>query len=149
MASLYNRATPPQARVLRIIEGAVHNAAHAHPEIKITPKFARGVAKRAAGTLTAQWPDVLAAPSKAPSEKSGARVNGRRRSGRSDLAKGEPRGGVTGSNRAPAINAVYLRIARLIAPAKAGGDPEAAEALRAAATALGTLIKKRRKAAKT
>lgn len=32
MTSLYNRATPRQAAVLRIVEGAVHNAAHAHPE---------------------------------------------------------------------------------------------------------------------
>jgi len=149
VTSLYNRATPPQARVLRIIEGAVHNAAHAHPEIKITPKFARGVAKRAAGTLTAQWPEVLAGALASPSEKSEATGYNRRRSGRSDPAKGEPRGEASPVHRLPAIEPIYRRIARLIAPARAGGDLETAEALRIAATAIGTLLKNRRKAAKT
>lgn len=61
MASLYNRATPSQARVLRIIEGAIKNACDAHPEIQISPRHRRSIAKRAAGTLTAQCQDVLAA----------------------------------------------------------------------------------------
>lgn len=60
MASLYKRATPPQARVLRIIEGAVKNVADAHGE-EYNPRMARSIAKRAAGTLTAIWPEVLAA----------------------------------------------------------------------------------------
>jgi hypothetical protein len=70
MATLYKRATPSQARVLRIVAGAVKNAAHAHPGVVVTDRFARSVAKRAAGTLTAQWPDVLAAGQ--PSDKVGA-----------------------------------------------------------------------------
>ncbi len=61
MISLYNRATPTQIRILRAVEGAVRNAAHGHPRYDIPESFARSVAKRAAGTLTAQWPDVLAA----------------------------------------------------------------------------------------
>jgi hypothetical protein len=61
MVTLYKRATPAQARILRIVEGAVKNAADAHPELKISPHYRRSIAKRAAGTLTAQWPDVLAA----------------------------------------------------------------------------------------
>ena len=61
MTSLYNRATPSQARILRIVEGAVKNAADAHPTIEVSKRFARSVAKRAAGTLSAQWPEVLAA----------------------------------------------------------------------------------------
>lgn len=60
MASLYKRASPAQYRMLRIIAGAVSNAAHAH-RASLPHNFARSVAKRAAGTLTAQWPDVLAA----------------------------------------------------------------------------------------
>lgn len=60
MTSIYNRATPSQARILRIVEGAVKNAADAHPNIVLTKTFARSVAKRAAGTLTAGWPEVLA-----------------------------------------------------------------------------------------
>lgn len=59
MTTLYRRATPQQRRVLRIVEGAVRNAAHAHG-LTLPPRFARSVAKRAAGTLTAQWPDALA-----------------------------------------------------------------------------------------
>jgi hypothetical protein len=70
MSSLYKRATPGQAYVLRVVEGAVRNAAHAHSEL-INPRFARSVAKRAAGTLTSQWPEVLAARSK-PSDRAEA-----------------------------------------------------------------------------
>ena len=63
MTTLYNRATPRQAIVLRMIEGAVRNAAHAHPGCTIDDKrIARSIAKRAAGTLTAAWPSMLAAP---------------------------------------------------------------------------------------
>ena len=68
MASLYRRATPSQQRILRIVEGAVKNASDAHPEVLISPRLKRSIAKRAAGTLTAQWPDVLAA--RASSERS-------------------------------------------------------------------------------
>lgn len=60
MATLWKRATPSQRVALRIVAGAVMNAAHAHGT-NITKSFARSVAKRAIGTLTAQWPDVLAA----------------------------------------------------------------------------------------
>jgi hypothetical protein len=68
MTSLYNRATPSQQRILRIVEGAVKNTCDAHAaDVRLPPRFARSVAKRAAGTLSAQWADVLAA--KAPSGK--------------------------------------------------------------------------------
>lgn len=61
MVSLYKRATPMQMRMLRIVEGAVLNTVHAHPEPREDlARFARGVAKRAVGTLTAQLPEVLA-----------------------------------------------------------------------------------------
>jgi hypothetical protein len=61
MATLYKRATPRQAMVLGIVEGAVKNEAHAHGR-KIDPRQARSIAKRAAGTLIAAWPSVLASP---------------------------------------------------------------------------------------
>lgn len=70
MATLWNRATPPQYRMLRAIAGAVRNTAHAH-QLEMPKNFARSVAKRATGTLTAQWPDVLAA-------KANRRQNGER-----------------------------------------------------------------------
>lgn len=59
MATLYKRATPSQAQILKIIEGAVKNAHDAHG-LEFDPRLARSIAKRAAGTLTAQWPEVLA-----------------------------------------------------------------------------------------
>ena len=61
MPSIYHRANPSQARIMRAVEGAVRNAADAHPGWSFDRRFARSVAKRAAGTLTAEWPDVLAA----------------------------------------------------------------------------------------
>jgi len=60
MATLWKRAIPSQFRMLRAIAGAVVNTGHAH-HIELPKNFARSVAKRATGTLTAQWPDVLAA----------------------------------------------------------------------------------------
>lgn len=62
MTSLYKRANARQVLVLRIVEGAVRNALHAHPGQQVSERFPRSVAKRAAGTLTAQWAEVLATP---------------------------------------------------------------------------------------
>ena len=74
MASLYKRKTRKQALALKIIEGAVRNAAYHHLDNPLPSYFARSVAKRAVGTLTAVWPDVLA-PDGA-SQNSGAREAG-------------------------------------------------------------------------
>ena len=71
MTSLYRRATPRQKKVLLMIEGACHNAAHAHPKWEFDPRLATSIAKRAAGTLTAQWPDVLAASPSMRSDRDG------------------------------------------------------------------------------
>ena len=59
MATLYKRATPSQRKILRIVKGAVLNEADAHGR-KRDEIMARSIAKRAAGTLTAQMRDVLA-----------------------------------------------------------------------------------------
>lgn len=72
MSSLYARATPRQARVLRIVEGAVRNASDAHPAKRIDDRMARSIAKRAAGTLTAAW-SVLAAQGRQPLAPSDSR----------------------------------------------------------------------------
>lgn len=69
MATLINRATPRQVRVYRIVRGAVRNAAAAHPKWPFDDRLAGSIAKRAAGTLTAAWPDVLAVPAGVPSEQ--------------------------------------------------------------------------------
>src|SRR6185437_4082726 len=61
MSTLWKRASPREAKVLRIISGAVLNTNDAHPgKYKVDANFARGVAKRAVGTLSSQWPGVLA-----------------------------------------------------------------------------------------
>ncbi len=61
MATLYKRANARQKRLLRIVEGAVRNALHAHPDgYTKHDHFARSVAKRAVGTISSQWGDLLA-----------------------------------------------------------------------------------------
>lgn len=60
MTTLSRRANPTQKRMFRIIEGAIKNAADAHPG-KIDISIARSVSKRAVGTLSAQFAEVLAA----------------------------------------------------------------------------------------
>lgn len=90
MATLWNRATPSQYRMLRAIAGAVRNAAHAH-QIEMPKTFARSVAKRATGTLTAQWPDVLAATANRRQNSSCARLVSRELRG-SDLSRGPSKG---------------------------------------------------------
>lgn len=62
MTTLAKRSTPRQAQVMRMIEGACRNAAHAHPGRVLDETMARSIAKRATGTLTSQWGQVLAAP---------------------------------------------------------------------------------------
>jgi hypothetical protein len=72
MVSLYKRSSPSQRRMLRIVEGAVKNALDAHPRASVPHNFARSVAKRATGTLSAQLPEVLAA--KKPSSRDRAQL---------------------------------------------------------------------------
>lgn len=62
MATLWKTATESQYRMLRAIAGAVKNASDAH-DMGLAKSFARSVAKRAVGTLTSQWEEVLAAKS--------------------------------------------------------------------------------------
>ena len=91
MATLWKRATPSQYRMLRAIAGAVRNAAHSKG-VQLPHNFERGVAKRAVGTLTAQWPDVLAA--KCHRRQDGSRDVFLTRGPRSsDLAKELSKGG--------------------------------------------------------
>ena len=46
---------------MRMIEGACRNARHAHPNWDFDPRLEKSIAKRATGTLTAGWAEVLAA----------------------------------------------------------------------------------------
>lgn len=63
MVTFAKRATPSQLQILRAVAGAVKNTADAHPKWTIHPNMARSISKRAAGTLTADWPKGLAAHS--------------------------------------------------------------------------------------
>jgi hypothetical protein len=60
MTTLSNRLTPRQAMVMRMIEGSIRDAVNAHPDWNFDPRFVKSIAKRATGTLTSQWGDVLA-----------------------------------------------------------------------------------------
>lgn len=63
MATLEKRASLRQLRVMRIIAGAVRNTIHYHSDWPLNHQsLPRSIAKRATGTLTAQWPEVLALP---------------------------------------------------------------------------------------
>jgi hypothetical protein len=74
MTTLAKRATPAQQRILRIVQGAVLNVADAHG-LPRDPYLARSIAKRATGTLTAGWPEVLAARLATSSDKARAHVS--------------------------------------------------------------------------
>jgi hypothetical protein len=126
MASLYNRATPSQVRILRIVEGAIKNAADAHPELDIRPHHRRSIAKRAAGTLTAQWPEVLAAASRAPESGVGLTVSRPHRQS-SHRMKAVGRGAAEGYQRFP-LRRLIAEIARPIRDLKLSGQTERARA---------------------
>lgn len=127
MTSLYKRATPSQARILRAVEGAVKNAAHAHTCDTLPRNFARSVAKRAAGTLAAQWPDVLAARFDEPSGRSGAGISGAGRQRWAKPAKPIGRGSSHVLRRSP-LPALWKALAAQIRPLKESGQHEKAAA---------------------
>ena len=137
MSTFVKRATPRQRRVYRIVEGAVRNAAHAHPEYRIPALFAKSVAKRAAGTLTAAWPSVLAAKIPTPSGRSadqfrtspatpGAQLRPRRASRLTGATGGAC--AVSIGRRTPAVRLRRL-IGMMVGSAKRAGETARAEAL--------------------
>lgn len=135
MATLYNRATPPQALVLRMIAGAVKNTADAHPEYQIDARFCRSVAKRAAGTLTGQWPAVLAARAMPSNQGVSQVTTGHRASepcmehitGASQATKGHRRGAIS-NGRSP-LRSLWKTLSWKIGEAKRAGETQRAEAL--------------------
>lgn len=114
--------------MIRAIQGAVKNAADAHPEYHIDGRFARSVAKRATGTLTAQWSEVLAArqmpsdwPDDAPSHR-------RQPSASKLLEKPRRRAPIPGTRRSP-LRRVWKELSWRIGEAKRAGLQERAAAL--------------------
>lgn len=127
MVTLSKRATPSQKRVLRAVEGAVKNASDAHPDWKLSPAVARSIAKRAAGTLTAQWPDVLAARS-ALSDRADGDTWCISRPQLSDTRSKAGRGPSYRPRRSP-LQKLWKEIAMEMRKAKDIGPPGRAEAL--------------------
>lgn len=127
--------------MLRIISGAVLNTAHAHPGQLPDLKFARGVAKRAVGTLSAQWADTLAAKSQdvLPSGNRWDRLRPRRR--RVTRSQSHDAGRSNGLEAAP-FTKLCAKMGRMIGPLIAKGETEKVEALRAAIIALAPLVRK-------
>lgn len=125
MVTFYKRACPSQKMVLRIVEGAVKNASDAHPEIEISPQHRRSIAKRAAGTLTAQWPDVLAA--REPSESDGVLSGSKTHRRSSQLVPATGREASHDHQRFP-LRRLISMISRPIRGLKESGQDERAEA---------------------
>lgn len=119
MTTLANRASPSQSRIMRAVSGAVKNVADVHPDWKVHPRLAGSVAKRAAGTLTAEWPDVLA-----------ARLARRQERKFGHLLLPTPRRRPThiGPVRPP-LKSLWARLTREVGPAKHAGQTERAETL--------------------
>lgn len=122
MATLWNRATSPQYRMLRAIAGAVRNTAHAH-QLEMPKNFARSVAKRATGTLTAQWPDVLAATSQRRQEGQRERLVSRCPEC-SQTLKGHSKGDRLRLLRRSPIRSLWKRFAAGMWKVKHEGTPE-------------------------
>jgi hypothetical protein len=105
-----------------MIEGAVRNAAHAHPEVRVPERFARSVAKRAAGTLTANWPDVLAAPRAVAelSDMSGSQVG--IASANRFYCRKPARGAASPTEGRAPLRFLHGRIGRMAGDARRSGD---------------------------
>lgn len=126
MATLINRASPQQRRIYRIVRGAVKNAAHAHPGMK-PDAIADSIAKRATGTLTAQWPEVLAAK---PSDRA---VKVLARPHRSMRSAGSP-------TTRRALHSVRKEVGKLAGHARKNGMPARERALVEALRIIGAAL---------
>ncbi len=128
MATFLKRSSARQRRVFRAVAGAVENVRRAHPEWIQDSRAAGSVTKRAAGTLTAAWPEVLAvSPRWAPSERGSRVVAGcpATRNGES-LSRGGGRGSLLAS--AP-IRSAVKRLSLLAGRARREGQGELLEGL--------------------
>ena len=128
MVTLARRATPSQRRILRAVEGAVKNTGDAHPEYQITPRMARSIAKRAAGTLTASWPDTLAARS-ASSDRAAVSTLGHPSPLASQIAMARGKGIVLSGSRRSPLHLLWKELSIKVGAAKRDGKTERAAAL--------------------
>lgn len=128
MSSLWSRASPRERAALRIVAGAVINARDAHPNAAVDRKFARSVAKRAIGTLSSQFEDVLAASNRRPSSAE-REITGNALRRRSNLFKICKRGPAKGFYRWPPLARAVKSIAWEVSLAKRAGNAPRAEAM--------------------
>lgn len=117
---------PSQARIVKAVRGAVYNAAHAHPEWRFDPRFAQSVAKRAAGTLTAEWPEVLAARL-ARRQQRNTELRDLDRSSRGRLSHRLQ--ALQGQPPLHSLKLLWRSISAHVGPAKKAGQTERAETL--------------------
>lgn len=127
-----NRRThPTQRQLMRIVRGAVKNTADAHPGWNINPEIATSIAKRAAGTLRAQWLEVLAARSVPSDEADGlSAIQGHRPPGGRTGCQGRPgRRAARLTHRRSPLPLLWQRISARIKPAKIAGRTDRVETL--------------------
>lgn len=119
--------TPSQLRIFKAVAGAVRNAAESHPSWNIDRRFEHSIAKRAAGTLTAGWPDVLAARSVSSDE---ARDSTRTYPASCPVKLRRPgKRGSSGFQRRSPLKILWQQIAMQMKGVKASGDMARAAAL--------------------
>jgi hypothetical protein len=125
MSRLYTRANATQRKILRVIEGACKNACDAHPGLVISPRHRRSIAKRAAGTLTAIWPEVLAeGPSNAvPSERASGGHRADPPEAGSQLTKAHQRGRTHPLSPSPLVE-LRRRLTKPLSAMKQAGEHE-------------------------
>jgi hypothetical protein len=129
MVTLAKRATPSQRRIFRAVVGAVKNVSDCHPESNITPRLARSIAKRATGTLTSQWSDVLAARANfVPSESAGMSLLNLPGHRWRHTSHGAPRRGPSYSRRRSPLRLLWKEFAIKVGEAKKNGQAEKVEA---------------------
>lgn len=124
MAEFYDTATPAQKRIYRAVRGATLNVADAHPSWGLNKIIARSIAKRAAGTLTAEWPEVLAARESVSSDRGLVSPM----EGRSRSVVLIPAGRGASATRRP-LRRLWRELARQVGPLKWAGQHERAAAL--------------------
>jgi hypothetical protein len=126
VVTLSKRATPSQRKILRVVAGAVKNVSDAHPEYKITSYMARSIAKRAAGTLSAQWVDVLAASSMSSDRAGNETCCIIRPQPRSDT-KRAGKGSLKPLGQRPLLRHLWNDLAKKVGAAKRAGQQERVE----------------------
>lgn len=126
--------TPSQEWIFRAVAGAVKNAMHGHPAWQLDKTMARSIAKRATGTLSAEWRRALAVQS--PSEQvvnpvrfSQPTPSSTMRTGRMARGASRPLGVAKAPRRRSPLKLLHNKIGAMAGTAMHEGKPERAEAL--------------------